>query len=94
MKYRILLLCLWSCCLSLFAQTNQKIEELKSKRGELQEQIRQSETLLLSTNKDVKSQLSDLTLINSQLQERRKFIKQSLLQKYKAPRRKARLMGV
>lgn len=75
MKYRILLLCLWSCCLSLFAQTNQKIEELKSKRGELQEQIRQSETLLLSTNKDVKSQLSDLTLINSQLQERRKFIK-------------------
>jgi len=61
--------------LSLFAQTNQKIEELKSKRGELQEQIRQSETLLLSTNKDVKSQLSDLTLINSQLQERRKFIK-------------------
>lgn len=57
------------------AQTNQKIEELKSRRGELQEQIRQSESLLLSTNKDVKSQLGDLNLINSQLQERRKFIK-------------------
>ena len=59
----------------MFAQTNQKIEELKSKRGELQEQIKQSESLLLSTQKDVKSQLSDLSLINSRLAERRKFIK-------------------
>lgn len=56
------------------AQTNKKIEELKTQRGELQEQIRQSESLLLSANKDVKSQLSDLTLINSRLEERRKFI--------------------
>ncbi|MBQ8868066.1 MAG: peptidoglycan DD-metalloendopeptidase family protein [Bacteroidaceae bacterium] len=75
MRFRILLLCLWSFGLPFLAQTNQKIEELKSRRGELQEQIRQSESLLLSTNKDVKSQLGDLNLINSQLQERRKFIK-------------------
>lgn len=75
MRFRILLLCLWSLGSPFFAQTNQKIEELKSQRGELQEQIRQSESLLLSTNKDVKSQLNDLNLINSQLKERRKFIK-------------------
>lgn len=61
-------------CSFVAAQTNKKIEALKSQRGELQEQIKQSESLLLSTNKDVKSQLSDLTLINSRLEERRKFI--------------------
>ena len=78
MKHRILLIVwLWgaSLCMPVWAQTNQKIEELKSKRGELQEQIKQSESLLLSTQKDVKSQLNDLSLINSRLAERRKFIK-------------------
>ena len=78
MKHRILLtMWLWVACLCvpIVAQTNQKIEELKSKRSELQKQIKQSETLLLSTQKDVKSQLSDLSLINSRLTERRKFIK-------------------
>lgn len=78
MKHRILLtLWLWGTCLFMpvLAQTNQKIEELKSKRGELQAQIKQSESLLLSTQKDVKSQLNDLSLINSRLAERRKFIK-------------------
>ncbi len=76
MKHRILLLCLWSLCLCLsaVAQTNRKIEELKNQRGQLQEKIRQSESLLLSTNKNVKSQLSDLAFINSQLKERRTFI--------------------
>lgn len=74
-RHRIILL-LAGVLLGIFAeaQTNQKIENLKAQRGELQEQIRQSETLLLSTNKDVKSQLSDLSLINSRLRERREFI--------------------
>ena len=74
---RLLLLLLLAvcCCQPSLAQTNRKIEELKSQRGQLQEQIKQSESLLLSTNKDVKSQLGDLALINSQLEERRKFIK-------------------
>lgn len=72
----LLLLLLNACiCQPVLAQTNKQIENLKSKRGQLQEQIRQSESLLLSTSKDVKSQLGDLALINSQLQERRKFIK-------------------
>ena len=77
MKHTFLLLCLLAACLCTpaFAQTNKKIEELKSKHGELQEQIKQSESLLLSTQKDVKSQLNDLNLINSRLAERRKYIK-------------------
>ena len=77
MKHTFLLLCLLAACLCtpVFAQTNKKIEELKSKHGELQEQIKQSESLLLSTQKDVKSQLNDLNLINSRLAERRKYIK-------------------
>ena len=74
-KLLLLLLLAVCCCQPSLAQTNRKIEELKSQRGQLQEQIKQSESLLLSTNKDVKSQLGDLALINSQLEERRKFIK-------------------
>lgn len=77
MKHPKLLVLLLAVCLSLpsLAQTNQKIEDLKSQRGQLQEQIKRSESLLLSTQKDVKSQLGDLALINSQLEERRKYIR-------------------
>lgn len=77
MKHPRLLVLLLAVCLGLpsLAQTNQKIEDLKSQRGQLQEQIKRSESLLLSTQKDVKSQLGDLALINSQLEERRKYIK-------------------
>lgn len=75
MKVRFLVWLLGIClCLPALSQTNKKIEELKSQRGELQEQIKKSESLLLSTKKDVKSQLNDLALINSQLEERRKYI--------------------
>lgn len=77
MKHPKLLVLLLAACLGLpsLAQTNQKIEDLKSQRGQLQEQIKRSESLLLSTQKDVKSQLGDLALINSQLEERRKYIR-------------------
>ncbi|MBQ8592709.1 MAG: peptidoglycan DD-metalloendopeptidase family protein [Bacteroidaceae bacterium] len=57
-----------------FAQSSKKIKELENQRGELLEQIEQSETLLLSTKKDVKSQLSDLNLMNSRIGERKKLI--------------------
>lgn len=61
-------------CLPVCSQSNKKIRELQNKRGELQQQIKQSESLLLSTKKDVKSQLSDLALITSQIEERKQFI--------------------
>ena len=71
----ILLLCL--TCLFLLdasAQTDKKIKELESQRNELQQQIAESETLLRSTKKDVKSQLDNLALINGQIDERKKYI--------------------
>ena len=71
----ILLLCL--TCLFVWnasAQTTQKIKELENQRNELQQQIAESETLLRSTKKDVKSQLDNLALINGQIADRKKFI--------------------
>ena len=71
----ILLLCL--TCLFVWnasAQTSQKIKELENQRNELQQQIAESETLLRSTKKDVKSQLDNLALINGQIADRKKFI--------------------
>ena len=71
----IFLLCL--TCLFLLdasAQTNKKIQEFENQRNELQQQIAESETLLRSTNKDVKSQLDNLALINGQIADRKKYI--------------------
>ena len=71
----IFLLCL--TCLFLLdasAQTNKKIQELENQRNELHQQIAESETLLRSTKKDVKSQLDNLALINGQIADRKKYI--------------------
>ena len=71
----ILLLCL--ACLFVWnasAQTTQKIKELENQRNELQQQIAESETLLQSTKKDVKSQLDNLALLNGQIADRKKYI--------------------
>ena len=71
----ILLLCL--TCLfawNVSAQTTQKIKELENQRNELQQQIAESETLLRSTKKDVKSQLDNLALLNGQIADRKKYI--------------------
>lgn len=71
----LFLLCLACLCLgSALAQTNQKIKELESQRSELQQQIAESETLLRSAKKDVKSQLDNLALLNGQIDERKKYI--------------------
>ena len=74
---RILLLLLMSCACIMcsLAQSTPKIKELEKKRGELQKQISQSETLLQSTKKDVGSQLNSLDLLNNQIEERRKYIR-------------------
>ena len=72
---RFFLLCLTCLFLmSALAQTNKKIKELENQRNELQQQIAESETLLRSTKKDVKSQLDNLALINGQIDERKKYI--------------------
>lgn len=73
---RLLLLLVMACSLlgTLQAQSTRKIRELENKRKELHQQIAESETLLQSTKKDVKSQLDNLALLTGQIEERRKYI--------------------
>ena len=54
----------------LLAQSNKLIKELESKRGALQKQIAESETLLITTKKDVGSQLNGLAAL-TRSEERR-----------------------
>lgn len=68
----IFCICLSTC--TLFAQTTRKIRQLEQQRNELKQQIAESETLLQSTKKDVKSQLGNLALISGQIEERQKYI--------------------
>lgn len=58
----------------LFAQSNKLIKELESKRGALQKQIVESETLLITTKKDVGSLLKGLAALTGQIEERRRYI--------------------
>ena len=58
----------------MFAQSTKKIKELESRRNELQQQIAESESLLQSTKKDVKSQLDNLALLNGQIADRKKYL--------------------
>lgn len=59
---------------TLLAQTTPKIKELENRRNELSQQIVESETLLKSTKKDVKSQLDNLALITGQIDERKRYV--------------------
>lgn len=69
---------LWSMvvCMALpiSAQTSKKIKELQTRRGELQKEIAEGEQLLLSTKKDVRSQLADLNALTGQIESRKKLI--------------------
>ena len=56
------------------AQTTPTIRRLEKQRNELHQQISKSESLLMSTKKDVKSQLSNLALLTGQIDERQKYI--------------------
>lgn len=62
------------CVSGMGAQTTRKIRELEQQRKELRQQISESETLLQSTKKDVKSQLDNLALLSGQIDERKKYI--------------------
>jgi len=58
----------------LLGQSNKLIKELESKRGALQKQIAESETLLITTKKDVGSQLNSLAALTGQIEERKRYI--------------------
>ena len=65
MKKILLLLMVCFFVEGMFAQSSKKIKELESRRNELQQQIAESESLLRSTKKDVKSQLDNLALLQT-----------------------------
>lgn len=71
-------LCVFSCCFCLafplLAQSNKLIKELENKRGTLQKQITESETLLKTTKKTVSSQLNGLAALTGQIEERKRYI--------------------
>ena len=59
---------------SLSAQSTKKIRELEKQHAALQKQITDSESLLQSTQKDVKSQLDNLALLSGQIDERKRYV--------------------
>lgn len=69
----VLVVCFCLLC-SLMAQSNKLIKELESKRGALQKQIAESESLLKTTTKNVGSQLKGLAALTGQIEERRRYI--------------------
>ena len=69
----ILIGCLW-LAIPLFAQSNKLIRELESKRGALQKQISETESILKDTKKDVGSQLNSLAVLTGQIEERKRYI--------------------
>lgn len=61
-------------CGQLCSQSTPKIRQLEKERSELHKRINESESLLQSTGKDVKSQLDNLALISGQIEERRSYL--------------------
>lgn len=74
MKRFLCILLALGCSLMASAQSNKLIKELEGRRGELQKQIQESESLLQSTKKDVKGQLNSLAALTSQIEERKRYI--------------------
>lgn len=75
---RYLLTILLIGCVGLMpvqAQTSKRIRTLQARRTELQKQITQSEKILLNMKKDVKSQLSDLALLNDRVAQQQLLVK-------------------
>ncbi len=73
MRIHLLLFCA-VLALSLPAQTNKQIRKLQSQQTELKKQLGESEKLLRSTKKDVKSQLNNLALLDGQIGEKERYI--------------------
>lgn len=69
----ILISSLW-LAIPLSAQSNKLIRELESRRGTLQKQIADSESILKNTKKDVGSQLNSLSALTGQIEERKRYI--------------------
>lgn len=75
MKRILYLLCLaLFCAAAVPAQTNKKIKNLQSQRTALKKRLNESQQLLRSTNKSVKSQLANLNILSGQMEQQQKYI--------------------
>ncbi|MBP6066022.1 MAG: peptidoglycan DD-metalloendopeptidase family protein [Bacteroides sp.] len=70
----VLIICGLCLATPLSAQSNKLIKELENKRGTLQRQIAETESLLKNTKKDVGSQLNSLAVLTGQIEERKRYI--------------------
>jgi len=68
-----ILSCLLLCC-TAFGQSNKLIKQLEAKRGNLQKEIAETESLLRTTKKDVVSQLQGLNTLNGQIEKQKQYI--------------------
>ena len=79
MFHKIHLFCIATCLLCLFsatasAQSSKRIKSLQQQSTALKKQIANSEQLLHTTKRDVKTQLNNLAVINSQIHEQQKVV--------------------
>lgn len=72
-KYLVFLLFVLMLPLTIHAQTK-KINSLKVERTAMQKKINESEQLLNTTKKDVRSQLNNLLVLNTQIGEQQKYV--------------------
>lgn len=73
-RFFVILISSFWLAIPLFAQSNKLIRELEGKRGALQRQIADTESILKDTKKDVGSQLNGLTALTGQIEERKRYI--------------------
>lgn len=76
MKYILTLIAFFYTLLSSAQVTTAEIENLKKEEQSLKSQIANNEKLLKVAKNDVKSQLNNLILINAQLSEQQRYVKQ------------------
>ena len=72
-KYLVFLLFVLMLPLTIHAQTK-KINSLKVERTAMQKKINESEQLLNTTKKDVRSRLNNLLVLNTQIGEQQKYV--------------------
>lgn len=79
LRYLLAGLVMLTACLQLPAQTNKKIRSLQREQTSLKKDIANQEQLLRTTKKDVHSQLSNLQVINAQIEGQQKYVNLSLI---------------
>ena len=77
MKHFLILFAFMCTCVGLSAQvSNAEIEKLKKEERSLKSKISENEKLLRAAKNDVNSQLNSLMLIDVQVKEQQRYVKE------------------